>query len=1363
MKAPASPDRASRIRGAHDTHPPFNFLLSLLPPIKTTFRPLAREVRSYFTGLRPLRSLRLLAALAVAGLGAGQIAQAADTAATQWIGGTVGNPTNWGTATNWTGAGAVAGGPNSPTLSVTFNSTFADQPALGAGKTTQGIWLASGVGQDVTINASVTSAVLTITGNATLNGQTNAGIIMSDTTNNHNLTIGPKTSIFLSNNTGFYNQESPASTLLISGGLDLNAKTLTIGLGASSTGNVTISGNITSASGGNITINSAATVALSGTNTYAGATTLSAGTLKVGVDSVGSVGSITSSAVGKGTLALNGGSLSSNGTTARTILNAVTLGGNVTLGDASNNGKLTFSATADLGGGTRTLTAASDVQLDGIVSNGGLTKAGAGTLTLTAANTYTGATNISGGTLVAGNVAAFGGSLTAGVFISTSSGAGTLRLSTDTSVNAYTIRSSSANQGTIVSDRATAGAGITHVLGAAQLGGNTYNITKGSNVTSGGAAISFASINVAGGAGSTTKLNPTTADLFVPGAVNIGSASGNKTLELGGTSQGSAIPGVISDNSNGATGTLSLTKSGAGTWTLSGVNTYTGVTAINGGILQIGNGTGDGSISTSSGIVNNGSLQFNIVANQSYGNIISGNGTVTQAGPGTQTLSGSNTYTGATSISYGALSVGSTANLGAASSNLVFNGGVLQVTGTTLTSFSGIGHTVSFNAAKTVGLDINSASNTFTVDSVLNQTTGGFTKLGAGTAVLNQANTFAGNTSVNAGSLILANANALQNSTLNVAGTGAGVVFSQTVAGHAFNVGGLAANGAIALQDNASIPNAVTLTVGSNNANTTSAGVLSGSGGLTKTGAGTLTLSGNNSFTGATVISGGTLRLGRSTLPTGLNILPMGDSITYGDRGSNAGYRGPLYNLLNPVAFGFNYVGSLNTVQANISLPSNQLHHDGYSGRTAADLTALNLLAPGNGINPNVILLQIGTNDLLTYGGGYTAQLKTNYEALLTQLTNNRPDANIILANITPSSKRTGIAQYNAMVNTVAANFQAAGKHVTVVDNNTYFPASGLSDGTHPNDSGYNWLANQWYSALFTLYSDGGTSNALTGSTTVTVAAGATLDVNNNVATIGALGGAGSVTLGGGALTISSTAGNNSTFSGVISGAGSVTKTGVGTLTLSGTNTYTGVTTISAGTLVLSGGGTIDSSPEIKLGTLASQGTLDLTAKAAGATTGVAQKISGYGNVLMAAGQTLTVSGTLAPGNSAGKVTVAGNLALSGITLLELIDNTLAAGIGYDQVSLTGATPALTYGGTLTLNIVGSPQSGIYHLFTGFNAQSGTFSAINFSVSGYTGSFDYATGDLTLSAVPEPATWALLAASLVLAGGIRRRMWGQAS
>jgi autotransporter-associated beta strand protein len=121
------------------------------------------------------------------------------------------------------------------------------------------------------------------------------------------------------------------------------------------------------------------------------------------------VGAITSSAIGTGGLALNGGTLSSDNTTARTILNAVTIGGDVTLGDGVNNGILNFSAGVDLGGATRTLTIAnSSVSLNGnITGTGGITKVG-NTLLLTGNNTYTGATTISSGTLQIGNGGAVG-------------------------------------------------------------------------------------------------------------------------------------------------------------------------------------------------------------------------------------------------------------------------------------------------------------------------------------------------------------------------------------------------------------------------------------------------------------------------------------------------------------------------------------------------------------------------------------------------------------------------------------------------------------------------------------------------------------------------------------------------------------------------------------------------------------------------------------------------------------------------------------------------------------------------------------------------------------------------------------------
>ncbi|MGB8166628.1 MAG: autotransporter-associated beta strand repeat-containing protein, partial [Chthoniobacteraceae bacterium] len=174
------------------------------------------------------------------------------------------------------------------------------------------------------------------------------------------------------------------------------------------TGNATIGGNFGALggnigqSGGNYGIEFRGITTLSGNSTYAGATLIGGSTggdfggeIRLGANPVGAVGAIVSSPLGTGDLIFNAvagtAALSSSSTIARTVLNAVTFNSNATLGSSSNNGKLTFSANAALGAANRTLTVNSDAQFDGIVSStgaSGINKAGAATLTFTAANIY---------------------------------------------------------------------------------------------------------------------------------------------------------------------------------------------------------------------------------------------------------------------------------------------------------------------------------------------------------------------------------------------------------------------------------------------------------------------------------------------------------------------------------------------------------------------------------------------------------------------------------------------------------------------------------------------------------------------------------------------------------------------------------------------------------------------------------------------------------------------------------------------------------------------------------------------------------------------------------------------------------------
>ncbi|MFM7206305.1 MAG: autotransporter-associated beta strand repeat-containing protein [Planctomycetaceae bacterium] len=147
-------------------------------------------------------------------------------------------------------------------------------------------------------------------------------------------------------------------------------------------------GNLISGSGA--LVKSGAGVAVfTSANDWTGGATLSAGTIRVAADG----------ALGSGSLELNGGTLASANASARVLSNPVAFGGDVAIGDGTGTGAMTFSGGVDLWGGTRSLTTVADTTFSGTLGNGGLTKAGAGRLTLTGTSTFTGPTTISAGRL----------------------------------------------------------------------------------------------------------------------------------------------------------------------------------------------------------------------------------------------------------------------------------------------------------------------------------------------------------------------------------------------------------------------------------------------------------------------------------------------------------------------------------------------------------------------------------------------------------------------------------------------------------------------------------------------------------------------------------------------------------------------------------------------------------------------------------------------------------------------------------------------------------------------------------------------------------------------------------------------------
>lgn len=234
-----------------------------------------------------------------------------------------------------------------------------------------------------------------------------------------------------------------------------------------------------------------------------------------------------------------------------------------------------------------------------------------------------------------------------------------------------------------------------------------------------------------------------------------------------------------------------------------------------------------------------------------------------------------------------------------------------------------------------------------------------------------------------------------------------------------------------------------------------------------------------------------------------------------------------------------------------------------------------------------------------------------------------------------------------------------------------------------------------------------------------------------------------------GTLRINSTA--DASFSGslangtaaAVSATLALEKTGNFTQTLTGANTYSGGTTVTAGTLLInnaSGSGTGSGAVAV----------------------GVSGTLGGTGNI---AGVT-TIDGTLAPGAAgvAGLLTISNDLTLNGNAanaLIQIIGTSRGVAGGYDAINL-GASEILTYDGTLTLTMTGLIADGTYDIFSFDTAAAGGFDAIAFAGGAYSGTwtegtpgvwtassagqsftFSETTGDLLVAAIPEP-TAALL-------------------
>lgn len=621
---------------------------------------------------------------------------------------------------------------------------------------------------------------------------------------------------------------------------------------------ISYSSTITFGGAGTVTVNAAltgagavskigtATLIFGGNNTYTGSTTVSSGTLKLASTTAGGATS--------GFLITAGGTVDLNGQTTDRSFISINGSGVGSFGALINSsgttavvtGTTALATSASIGGsGNITISNAT-----GITGNVLLTKTGSGTLTVidsTTTSARTGTTQIDAGTLRLQATAASIAPVGTGSF---ALNGGTLSLGFDATTT-FTNVVNLLKDSTIVADRATSGAGGTiTTLSTLTVGTNTLTVKPGGNVTSGTIGLTLGAVSIGGV--SMRPGNPTfdvqssaTAALILtlgaftdqgisPSTItfqNSGTAPSTVTL---GTAATSLVDGTKVNLANTG-GALALNLNVAG-----GLGTLAQVTVASGNTISLGAAQTFGSLAGSGTVTATGTYTLTVGNALSYtlpdthfsGVLSNGTGTLalTKLGLGTLTLDGSdsNTYTGATTVSSGALVLAKTGGAVAIAGSLTVGNSAASTAGNATLRLGASDQATPLVTALTLGAGSTLDLNGFNLTVLTLSSSFGTTITGAGTLTINQTGgtmTFFGVSTI------------ISSSTLQLTGTG--VTATRTMA-------------ITSVTDQ--------LTISGNVTQGTNAGSIV-AGNTAQTALGTLILTGNNSYTGSTTVSSGILNI----------------------------------------------------------------------------------------------------------------------------------------------------------------------------------------------------------------------------------------------------------------------------------------------------------------------------------------------------------------------------------------------------------------------------------------------------------------------------------------------------------------------